>query len=166
MFEIPTNWSESYGTRLRGYLHPPATGNYTFYIASDDASELWLSTDEDPASAVLICASRYHAVSPNHSTAKNSPVSSQVSRRGEISPSHRSCCFAVCGWAKSSVSHCATLTSTKTRFEFAARVTKIEFSPLLRRFARASAATYATNDPIPPTTLSSWSSKDVTAAVR
>jgi len=55
LFEIPVNWAESYGTRVRGYLSPPATGNYTFYIASDDYSELWLSTDEDPAGAVLIC---------------------------------------------------------------------------------------------------------------
>ena len=26
---------------------PPASGDYVFYLASDDESELWLSTDED-----------------------------------------------------------------------------------------------------------------------
>jgi hypothetical protein len=46
--EGPTNWADNYGTRIRGYLYPPADGNYTFWIASDDSSELWLSTDAEP----------------------------------------------------------------------------------------------------------------------
>jgi hypothetical protein len=54
-FEGPTNWTQGYGTRIRGYLHPVTTGTYYFYIASDNASELWLSTDENPANAVKIC---------------------------------------------------------------------------------------------------------------
>ncbi|MBN9689793.1 MAG: lamin tail domain-containing protein [Verrucomicrobia bacterium] len=45
-FEAPTDVLEEYGQRLRGYLLPPVSGNYTFWIASDDASELWLSTNE------------------------------------------------------------------------------------------------------------------------
>src|SRR5215831_2376959 len=48
-FEAPANIGDYYLTRMRGYLHPPVTGNYTFWIASDNSSELWLSTDEDPA---------------------------------------------------------------------------------------------------------------------
>jgi len=43
-----------FGSRLHGYLHPDTSGDYTFWIASDDSSELWLSTDESPANAVLI----------------------------------------------------------------------------------------------------------------
>jgi hypothetical protein len=45
-----------YGQRLSGYLIPPTDGNYTFYICSDDSSELWLSTDENPAHEVLIAS--------------------------------------------------------------------------------------------------------------
>jgi hypothetical protein len=47
-FEEPTNWNNSFGTRIRGYITPPLTGDYVFWIASDDASELWLSTDDTP----------------------------------------------------------------------------------------------------------------------
>lgn len=50
-FEIPTNSMDNYGTRVRGYLNPPTSGVYTFWIASDDSSELWLSSDDDPAHA-------------------------------------------------------------------------------------------------------------------
>ncbi|MEM9722582.1 MAG: sialate O-acetylesterase, partial [Bacteroidota bacterium] len=47
-FEIPINAFEEYGVRVRGYICPPQTGNYTFWIASDDNGELWLSSDENP----------------------------------------------------------------------------------------------------------------------
>jgi hypothetical protein len=53
-FEAPSDWDEYYGIRMRGYLHPPSNGNYTFWISSDDNSELWLSTDDDPINKVLI----------------------------------------------------------------------------------------------------------------
>ena len=40
---------------MSGWLTPPTTGSYTFWIASDDASELWLSNDHDPGNASLMC---------------------------------------------------------------------------------------------------------------
>ncbi len=45
-FEAPTDVYENYGQRLRGYLTPPVTGNYTFWIATDDGGALYLSTDD------------------------------------------------------------------------------------------------------------------------
>lgn len=53
-FEDPTNAGDNYGTRVSGYLCVPATGKYTFWIASNDQSELWLSTNADPVNAVRI----------------------------------------------------------------------------------------------------------------
>jgi len=53
-FEGPINFDESYGTRVRGYIHPPTDGGYAFWIACDDTGELWLSTDNYPDKAVLI----------------------------------------------------------------------------------------------------------------
>lgn len=46
--EVRGNAGDNYGQRIRGYLVPPATGDYTFWITSDDEGELWLSTGEDP----------------------------------------------------------------------------------------------------------------------
>jgi hypothetical protein len=54
IFERPDEGNNYFGERARGYLYPPETGDYTFWIASDDNSELYLSTDEDPAHAVLV----------------------------------------------------------------------------------------------------------------
>ncbi len=45
---------DDYGARIEGWLYAPVTGDYTFWINTDDNSELWLSTDDDPSSAVLI----------------------------------------------------------------------------------------------------------------
>lgn len=49
VFEARDDPASQYGDRLRGYLLPPATGEYTFWIAGDDNCELWLSSSEDPA---------------------------------------------------------------------------------------------------------------------
>ncbi|MDO1446318.1 SBBP repeat-containing protein [Rhodocytophaga aerolata] len=55
-FEAPSNVGDNYGQRIRGYICPPATGSYTFYIASDDYSELWLSSSDNPASKQKIAS--------------------------------------------------------------------------------------------------------------
>jgi len=52
--EVPINSGENYGERIRGYITAPSTGNYTFWIAADDAGELWLSTDAQPTNKVRI----------------------------------------------------------------------------------------------------------------
>jgi len=43
-----------YGGQIEGWLYPPITGDYTFWIATDEDGELWLSTNEKPCSAELI----------------------------------------------------------------------------------------------------------------
>src|ERR1041385_1683789 len=35
-FESPTDVFDNYGQRMYGYIVPPVTGNYTFWIASED----------------------------------------------------------------------------------------------------------------------------------
>ena len=41
-----------YGDRLRGWVLPPETGNYTFWVSSDDCSVLRIAADGDPTHAV------------------------------------------------------------------------------------------------------------------
>jgi PQQ-dependent dehydrogenase (s-GDH family) len=55
-FEIPANAGDNYGMKVYGYICPPTTGSYTFWIASDDNAELWLSTNASPASKVKIAS--------------------------------------------------------------------------------------------------------------
>nr|MCU0781297.1 DUF6288 domain-containing protein [Akkermansiaceae bacterium] len=47
--ETPQGFADNYGQRLSGWLVPPVTGSYRFYLSSDDASQLWLSTNDNPA---------------------------------------------------------------------------------------------------------------------
>ncbi len=53
-FEGDTNRGINYGAVMRGYLLPPATGSYTFWIATDDNGELWLSSSTNPAAMTRI----------------------------------------------------------------------------------------------------------------
>ena len=46
--------SVDYGQKIFGYLHPQSNGLYRFAIASDDTSELWISTDENPHNKRLV----------------------------------------------------------------------------------------------------------------
>src|SRR5262245_27992515 len=53
-FQTELNRGDDYGQRARAFLIAPATGNYTFWIASDEVSQLFLSTDENPINKRLI----------------------------------------------------------------------------------------------------------------
>ncbi|MFC7670462.1 DUF6443 domain-containing protein [Hymenobacter humi] len=54
--EAPAASGFNYAARVRGYLVAPLTGAYTFWIVGDDAAELYLSPDQDPAHKVLIAS--------------------------------------------------------------------------------------------------------------
>ncbi|MHC4691843.1 MAG: right-handed parallel beta-helix repeat-containing protein, partial [Planctomycetota bacterium] len=45
---------DDYGGQIHGWLHPVKSGNYTFWLCSDDSSELFLSTGPTPANKVRI----------------------------------------------------------------------------------------------------------------
>ena len=55
-FEAPTDVDNDYGQRLTAYVVPPASGDYLFWIASDDNSALFLSTDDTPAKKQVIAS--------------------------------------------------------------------------------------------------------------
>jgi len=51
----PNAYGENYGAKVSGFLIPPTSGQFRFFLYSDDASELWLSPDDKEANAVKIC---------------------------------------------------------------------------------------------------------------
>ena len=46
--------TDNYGGRIEGWLYVPVTGDYTFWLNTDDSGELWLSTDDDSSNIRLI----------------------------------------------------------------------------------------------------------------
>lgn len=52
--EITANTGDNYGLRLRGVAIAPVTGTYHFYLAADDAAELWIGTNESKFSRDLV----------------------------------------------------------------------------------------------------------------
>jgi hypothetical protein len=65
VFEAPKNIGDNYATRIRGYICPPQSGNYTFWISGDDATELWLSTDASPANKSRIAFNAFYTAERN-----------------------------------------------------------------------------------------------------
>jgi hypothetical protein len=55
LLQSPANNGDNYGSRMTGWLVPPVSGNYSFWIASDDQGEFWLSSNNDPANKDLTC---------------------------------------------------------------------------------------------------------------
>lgn len=53
--ETPPDVADNYGVRLSGFIIPPETGSYVFYMSSDDGGEFWLSTDATAANLSFLC---------------------------------------------------------------------------------------------------------------
>ncbi|HLH55924.1 MAG TPA: lamin tail domain-containing protein [Verrucomicrobiae bacterium] len=84
-FEADSNIGMNYyGQRMRAFVIPPTNGNYTFWIASDDSSDLFLSTDESPLNKKIIAwvatwtASREWTKEPNQ---QSTPITLEAGRR-------------------------------------------------------------------------------------
>jgi len=55
-FQSPVDVGDSYGTRMRGYVIAPATGNYTFILVGDDECQAYLSINADPQFKQPLCS--------------------------------------------------------------------------------------------------------------
>jgi hypothetical protein len=53
-FESPVNTANTFTERLSGFFVAPVSGDYVFFVCSDDNSDLFLSTDATPANKKLI----------------------------------------------------------------------------------------------------------------
>jgi len=92
-FAASNQYGTNYGARLRGYICPPQNGAYTFWVTGDDAADLFLSSDDDPAHKVRIASStgwRASAYDWYRSPAQQSaPVQLQTGRRYYVEVLHK-----------------------------------------------------------------------------
>jgi hypothetical protein len=92
IFEAPSNQGSNYGARIRGYICVPQTGNYTFWIASDDKSELYLSTDYTSGNKVKIASVNAYT-SPRqwdrYSSQQSAPIRLEAGRMYYIEALHK-----------------------------------------------------------------------------
>ncbi len=90
-FEGPNNWREHYGSRIRGYVHPPETGDYIFWLAADDYAEVWLSPSDDPNRKKRILRQTRWAPSRNwdqYPEQKSKPIRLEKGKRYYIETIH------------------------------------------------------------------------------
>jgi hypothetical protein len=82
-FETPVNRATNFAAQYQGFLIPPITGAYKFWIANESASELWLSTDETSAKKIKIAevtrSTPYHKWPHTHE-AESAPVNLEGGR--------------------------------------------------------------------------------------
>lgn len=51
--QVPERRADNYGSLVRGFIQPPADGNYRFFVSGDDETQFWLSTSDNPEDATL-----------------------------------------------------------------------------------------------------------------
>ena len=66
--------------RVTGFFTPTVSGNYVFFDASSDSSDLFLSTDDQPANLRLICQEPGWSASRTSTTDTSGPTSLQQKR--------------------------------------------------------------------------------------
>jgi hypothetical protein len=69
-FNTPNGYAEAYGARISGWFYPPVTGDYRFFIRSDDASRLYFNpngaaevsslTGATPIAEETACCDAFH----------------------------------------------------------------------------------------------------------
>ena len=73
----PTNRADAYGSLVRGFIIPPADGEYRFYVTGDNETQFWLSGNENPDNAEMI-ALMPGAAAPNDYSRYNSQASNAI----------------------------------------------------------------------------------------
>jgi hypothetical protein len=71
---FPDDSHDNYGSTIEGILTPKDTAQYTFFLRSDDSSQLWLSSDSTPGKLALIaeetgCCQAFLEPDPNQGAA-------------------------------------------------------------------------------------------------
>ena len=73
-------YADSYGVQMAGYFYPPVSGDYMFWIASDDNGNLYLSQDDTAANKKLIAQETGYSTARNWDTASSGTSESKNSQ--------------------------------------------------------------------------------------
>ncbi len=87
-FATPANRGDNFVGRLRGYLCPPETGNYHFWVTSDDDSRLFISDGPNPANKKSVLHRASHS-GRNDWPTKSKPVSLKAGSRYYVEAVYR-----------------------------------------------------------------------------
>lgn len=90
--KLPENVDDNYGQRVRALVTPAVSGDYTFYVASNNSSEVYLSTDSDPANSVLVASVSDYTQSQefsNSGTQRSEPLSLEAGQSYYIEILHK-----------------------------------------------------------------------------
>lgn len=91
-FEILSNQAESYGSRIRGFIYAPETGDYIFWLSADDKGEFWISSSEDPkAKKKLITVDQWSASREweKYPSQKSAPVRLEKGKKYYVEALHK-----------------------------------------------------------------------------
>ncbi|HET7625960.1 MAG TPA: glycosyl hydrolase [Verrucomicrobiae bacterium] len=89
--EVPYRLATNYNARFTGWLLPPMSGSYQFWIESEGNSELWLGTDSNPESKIKIATlggGTPYAKWPHTKEAASEPVKLEAGKRYFIEVLH------------------------------------------------------------------------------
>ncbi len=81
--DVPGPTLFEYVNRVSGWYIPPATDNYVFFIADDDVSDLWLSTDNTPENKRIIAQEMGWSSQDHWLTARDTGVNSAAQKRSD-----------------------------------------------------------------------------------
>ncbi|MBP5320374.1 MAG: lamin tail domain-containing protein [Kiritimatiellae bacterium] len=83
-FEADENIGDQYGQRARAILTPLVSGDYVFYLATDNGGELWFGADGTPTTRSLIASVSTYAAKGNwtkEASQKSATISLAAGRR-------------------------------------------------------------------------------------
>lgn len=85
--QLPGGFGDNYAQRFSGYFIPPTTAAYVFFVAADDDTDVYISSDSNPANKFLIAQEL--GWSPNLSwlaSGSAGPLDNQQKRSDQWSP--------------------------------------------------------------------------------
>jgi len=93
IFEGPSNVGTHYVARIRGYICPPMTGEYVFWIASNDHSALWINPEGDDRTNLIRIANLEGATGQRqwnkYASQQSAPIILEQGKRYYIEALHK-----------------------------------------------------------------------------